>query len=205
MRVGSLIKLKPEWEERYIILHRHTFPGVLDRIRRSNIRNYSIFLHGGMLFSYWEYIGNDYDGDMADIGRDKVTQDWWKLTDPMQEPLTTRKDGERWASLEELFHWSANSGSREKNLRVALTARIPEKSGDRLVDSLKIAYPILVETIDLKDLKNISVFHKDGCLYSYVEFLDKDLKKGSVPGLLDSLKVEDELDWCSMDQVFHLD
>ena len=87
MRVGSLIKLKSEWEERYAILHKHTFPGVLDRIRKSNIRNYSIFLIDGMLFSYWEYVGDDYDGDMLEIGRNEVTQDWWKLTDPMQEPL----------------------------------------------------------------------------------------------------------------------
>ena len=87
MRFGSLIKLKPEYEERYIILHKHTFSGVLDRIRKSNIRNYSIFLRAGMLFSFFEYIGNDYDGDIAEIGRDKVTKEWWKLTDPMQEPL----------------------------------------------------------------------------------------------------------------------
>ena len=102
MRVGSLIKLKPEYEERYIILHKHTFPGVLDRIRKSNIRNYSIFLRDGMLFSYWEYIGGEYDGVIEEIGRDDVTKEWWKLTDPMQEPLETRKEGERWASMEEI-------------------------------------------------------------------------------------------------------
>lgn len=42
--LGSLIRLRPECEEQYIILHKHTFPGVLQRICRSNIRNYSIFL-----------------------------------------------------------------------------------------------------------------------------------------------------------------
>jgi L-rhamnose mutarotase len=74
-RVGSLIKVKPEYEERYIILHRHTFPGVLDRIRKSNIRNYSIFLLNGILFSYYEYVGNDFDADMKAIA-DTVTRDW---------------------------------------------------------------------------------------------------------------------------------
>ena len=43
-RVGSLIKLRPEFEEQYIKLHRQVFPKVLDRIMKSNIRNYSIFL-----------------------------------------------------------------------------------------------------------------------------------------------------------------
>ena len=77
-RLGSLIRLKPEYEERYIILHRHTFPSVLERIRNSNIRNYSIFLHDGMLFSFYEYVGNDYADDMEKIGADPVTRDWWK-------------------------------------------------------------------------------------------------------------------------------
>jgi L-rhamnose mutarotase len=31
-------------KERYIILHKHTFSGVLKHIHDSNIRNYSIFL-----------------------------------------------------------------------------------------------------------------------------------------------------------------
>ncbi len=47
MRIGSFIKVRPEYEKRYIILHKHVFPGVLSRIRKSNIRNYSIFLSNG--------------------------------------------------------------------------------------------------------------------------------------------------------------
>ena len=77
---GSLIGLKPEFEERYIILHKHTFPEVLDRIYKSNIRNYTIFLKDGILFSFLEYIGNNYEADMEKIGQDKVTREWWKLT-----------------------------------------------------------------------------------------------------------------------------
>ncbi len=103
-RYGSLIRLKPEYEERYIILHRHTFPGVLERIRDSNIRNYSIFLRDGMLFSFFEYVGTDYAGDMEKIGADPVTRDWWTLTDPMQVPLETRAEGEWWTNMQEVFH-----------------------------------------------------------------------------------------------------
>jgi L-rhamnose mutarotase len=204
MRVGSLIKLKPEWAERYAILHKHTFPGVLDRIRKSNIRNYSIFLIDGMLFSYWEYVGDDYDGDMLEIGRDEVTQDWWKLTDPMQEPLETRKEGERWASMDEIFHWSEKIGSNEKNRRMALTARIIGGVEEKVIESLKIAYPILVATLPLTNIENFSVYHKDGCLYSYFEFSDENFEL-DIKKLQSSLKVEDELDWLQMKQVFHID
>lgn len=98
-RIGSLIRLLPEYEERYIILHKHTFTGVLDSIRRAHIRNYSIFLKEGLLFSHLEYAGEDYAGDMAAIA-DPITREWWKLTDPMQVPLESRKPGEWWARME---------------------------------------------------------------------------------------------------------
>ena len=41
---------------------------------------------------------------MAEMAKDSVTKAWWKLTDPCQEPLETRADGEWWASMEEVFH-----------------------------------------------------------------------------------------------------
>lgn len=41
MRYGSLIKLKPDWEERYIILHQHVFRGVLDRVGASVYQSWS--------------------------------------------------------------------------------------------------------------------------------------------------------------------
>ncbi|UCE40219.1 MAG: L-rhamnose mutarotase [Candidatus Aminicenantes bacterium] len=204
MRVGSLIKLRPEWEEWYIILHRHTFPAVLERIHKSNIRNYSIFLHDGILFSYLEYEGEDYDGDMAEISRDGVTRDWWKLTDPMQEPLETRAEGEWWASMDEIFHWSGKTELQEKARRMAFTTRILDSFEDKMIESLKIAYPILVETSDLKDIMSFSIYHKDGSLYSYFEFLDADLGV-DIQKLQATLKVEDELEWMPMKEVFHTD
>ena len=101
VRYGSLIKLKSEFEERYIILHRHTFPGVQQRLYDSHIRNFSIFLKDGTLFSYFEYVGDNYSEDMERIAQDAATQDWWKLTGPMQIPLENRENGEWWASMPE--------------------------------------------------------------------------------------------------------
>ncbi|MFC2028939.1 L-rhamnose mutarotase [Chloroflexota bacterium] len=103
-RYGSLIKLKPEKEAQYRQLHTNAWPEVLEMIRKSNIRNYSIFLKDSYLFSYFEYIGDDFDSDMQKMAADPVTQDWWKLTDPCQEPLETRLEGEWWASMQEVFH-----------------------------------------------------------------------------------------------------
>ena len=204
MRIGSLIKLKPEFEERYIILHKHTFPGVLERIRKSNIRNYSIYLRMGILFSYYVYIGENLDRDMAEIGEDPVTRDWWKLTDPMQEPLETRKEGEWWADMDEIFHWKGINKPSESSRRSAFTARLLEGGEESMIESLKIAYPVLAETADWKDIRSFSVFYKNGCLYSYVEFWDREPATG-IQELRESLKAEDELDWATMKEVFHTD
>jgi L-rhamnose mutarotase len=103
-RYGSLIRLKPEKLAEYKELHAHVWPEVLKTIRECNIRNYSIYFKDGFLFSYFEYHGNDFAADMQKMAADPQTIAWWKLTDPCQEPLKTRKEGEWWASMEEFFH-----------------------------------------------------------------------------------------------------
>jgi L-rhamnose mutarotase len=103
-RVAQVIRLKPEQLLAYKQLHIHTWQGVLDRIRASNIRNYSIYLHGDLLFSYFEYIGSDYAADMQAISDDEITQAWWSLCKPMQQPVPEAQPGEWWHTLEEVFH-----------------------------------------------------------------------------------------------------
>ncbi len=103
-RYGSLIKLRPEKLAEYKELHAHVWSEVLRMIGECNIRNYSIYYKDGFLFSYFEYIGNDYASDMNKMAADPNTQAWWKLTDPCQEALPTRKPGEWWAGMEEFFH-----------------------------------------------------------------------------------------------------
>ncbi len=103
-RYGSVIKVKPEMLEKYKELHANPWPEVLAQISKSNIRNYSIFLKDDYLFSYFEYVGEDFDADMAIMAQDSVTKEWWKVTDPCQIPLETRAEGEWWASMEEVFH-----------------------------------------------------------------------------------------------------
>jgi len=103
-RYGSLIGVKPDTLEEYKAFHARVWPSVLAQIRHCNIRNYSIFLKDGYLFSYFEYIGDDYAADMAKMAADPITQAWWAIMMPMQEPLATRAEGEWWASMDEVFH-----------------------------------------------------------------------------------------------------
>lgn len=108
MRVGQVIGLRPEKKDYYIELHANTWPGVLKRIRDSNIRNYSIYLaelEGKLyLFSYFEYVGDDFEGDMAKIAADPETQRWWKETDPCQIRLPGTPEGKWWKPIPEVFH-----------------------------------------------------------------------------------------------------
>ena len=108
-RYGSVIELKEEQAEEYKKLHAAVWPDILDRITKSNLRNYSIFLRrmpdGKLyLFSYFEYVGDDFEADMQAMAGDPTTQEWWKVCEPCQEPLADRKEGEWWTAMEEVFH-----------------------------------------------------------------------------------------------------
>lgn len=104
IRVGQVIDVRPERIEEYEQLHAATWPGVLEAIYRANIRNYTIYRHGTRLFASFEYVGDDYPADMAAMAADPIVQDWWKLTDAMQEPLPDRQRGSWWTTIPEVFH-----------------------------------------------------------------------------------------------------
>jgi L-rhamnose mutarotase len=103
-RYGQIIGVKPETLTQYKKYHAAVWPEVLDIIRKCNIRNYSIFLKDNLLFAYFEYIGDDFKADMARMAADPKTQEWWAITDPMQDPIETRAEGEWWANMDEVFH-----------------------------------------------------------------------------------------------------
>jgi L-rhamnose mutarotase len=105
-RMGMLVSLKPNRVEEYRDLHRAVWPEILRRITECNIRNYTIFLKEpeNLLFGYWEYVGSDFDADMQKMAADPDTRRWWAICKPCQEPVGTRKEGEWWATMEEVFH-----------------------------------------------------------------------------------------------------
>ena len=103
-RYGSVIKVAPGKLEEYKRLHAAVWQPVLKMIHECNLRNYSIYYKDGYLFSYYEYIGDDYEADMAKMAADPETQRWWDVCMPCQQPLDTRAEGEWWADMEEVFH-----------------------------------------------------------------------------------------------------
>jgi L-rhamnose mutarotase len=108
-RYGSVIGVRREKLEEYKKLHAAVWPDVLRMIKRCNIRNYSIYLRklpdgNFYLFSYFEYTGGDFAGDMAIMAADPTTQKWWAVCKPCQMPLDDRAPDEWWAGMEEVFH-----------------------------------------------------------------------------------------------------
>lgn len=104
VRYGQIIQVKPDKLAYYKKLHAAVWPDVLAMITACNIRNYSIFYRDGQLFSYFEYHGTDFAGDMAKMAADPTTQRWWAECTPCQQPVSTAVQGEWWADMEEVFH-----------------------------------------------------------------------------------------------------
>ena len=104
-RMAMCIGLRPEKADEYKRLHANVWPEVLGRISASHIRNYSIFLREpeNLLFATWDYVGTDFEADMAAMAQDPKTRDWWAICDPCQLPFPTRTRGEWWAGMEEVF------------------------------------------------------------------------------------------------------
>jgi len=104
-RYGMVVKVRPDALEQYKRLHSSVWPDVLKMIKKCNIKNYSVYHKDDMMFSYFEYVGEDFDADMAKMAADPTIQKWWDVCKPCLEPLETRAEGEFWANMEEVFHW----------------------------------------------------------------------------------------------------
>jgi len=105
-RMGMCLGLKADQIAEYKRIHAAVWPEVLATISRCNIRNYTIFLKEpeNLLFAYFEYHGTDFAADTAKMATDPKTQEWWTICEPMQVPFETRKSGEWWADMEDVFH-----------------------------------------------------------------------------------------------------
>jgi L-rhamnose mutarotase len=112
-RHAQVIGVKLDRVEEYKRWHAHVWPEIIETIRQCNIQNYSIYHKDGLLFAYFEYVGQDFAADMAKMASDPKTQEWWAIQMPLHEPLKTRREGEWWAEMDEVFH--SDSGASTKS------------------------------------------------------------------------------------------
>jgi L-rhamnose mutarotase len=108
-RIGWVARVKPDMVEKYVELHANVWPSVLAQIKNSRLANYSIFLKTlpngeHWLFSYVEYTGDDFDGDMRSMAEDPETQRWWAECKPCLEAVEALPPGEVWTPMRSVFY-----------------------------------------------------------------------------------------------------
>jgi L-rhamnose mutarotase len=99
-----VVQLNDEHMDAYKKLHADSNPGVRDLLTKYNMANFSIFLHEidgkWYEFGYYEYVGDDFEADMAALDAEPRNKEWLKICDPMQIPL----EGETgWAEMERVY------------------------------------------------------------------------------------------------------
>lgn len=230
-RHGMVIGIPKEHIPEYTRLHAETWPGVLKAIDKANMRNYSIYLgeiapDRHYLFGYYEYVGRDHDADMARMKKDETMQKWWELTDPLQEPLPTRRQGAWWARWAEVFHHDGPAcAEKEIPSRHGSIIGIAEEHILAYTQMHAAVWPGVLATLDRVNVRNYSIYLgriKPGewLLFSYFEYIGDDFSSDMEDmadevtklwwNYTDPLQVRlpgtpEGEQWKAIEQVFHTD
>jgi len=104
-RVGMVIGIKPENIAEYKRLHANSNTGVRDLLNKYHMDNFSIFLQQiegkWYEFGYYEYTGDNFDADMAELAKEPRNIAWLKVCDSMQNPLPGEKS---WTKMERVYY-----------------------------------------------------------------------------------------------------
>ncbi|WYZ45623.1 hypothetical protein EsH8_VIII_000939 [Colletotrichum jinshuiense] len=111
-RIAQIVKLKPEYLDKYKEVHAKVWPDVLKQIKECNIVDYSIWHEpdSRILFASFKYVGYDFAGDMEKMKDNPKVREWWAMTDGWQESVVpgavSSEAGEPswWKPLEEVFY-----------------------------------------------------------------------------------------------------
>jgi L-rhamnose mutarotase len=106
-RVGMVVKVKADMLDEYKKLHADDNPGVRHLLEKYHLRNFNIFLvqlaDGEWYeFGYYEYWGDDFEGDMARLDAEPENMEWLKMCDPMQEGILPDQKG--WKEMDRIYY-----------------------------------------------------------------------------------------------------
>ncbi len=103
-RYASVIRIPQSQREQFERHHANVWPEVLKVLHDCNIRNFSMYRYGELLFEYLEYVGNDFEGDMAIASKNPKTIEWRNLIAPLLHPVSEAIRNEQWHEIPEVFH-----------------------------------------------------------------------------------------------------
>ncbi|MBQ4526935.1 MAG: L-rhamnose mutarotase [Clostridia bacterium] len=93
--------LKPDKVEEYKEIHQNAWPEILELITKAHMHNYSISVRGTSVYTIYEYTGDDYEKDMAEMEKSPIMQKWWSHTKPC---FLHHEEGWYYEDLEEVFY-----------------------------------------------------------------------------------------------------
>ncbi|MCP5281266.1 MAG: L-rhamnose mutarotase [Rhodoferax sp.] len=100
IRRAWTMKLKPGAADQYRAMHDAIWPEMLERMRATGVRSFSIYRQGLTLFAYQELDGVERPG----FEPDATIRRWWRALEPLME---CQADGQPLRQeLEETFHFS---------------------------------------------------------------------------------------------------
>lgn len=231
-RHGVVIGIPAPSIPEYKRLHADTWPGVLQAVDKAHMDNYSIYLGEvapgrHYLFGYYEYTGDSFDADMARLKKDKTMQQWWKLTDPRQEPLPTRQEGEWWSQWDEVFRYAGPAYERrDVKLRYGSIVGLRAESLLAYTQMHAAVWPGVLAALGEVNIRNYSIYlgqirPGEYLLFSYFEYVgddfDRDMKRMAADKVTqlwwsytDPLQVRlpgtpEGGQWKAVEEVFHTD
>lgn len=102
-RVGFVLKVKEDKIEEYKKVHRQVWPEMIEALRETGWKNYSLFLRGdGLLFGYLET--DDFEKAREEMAKKEINEKWQAQTAPFFEALEGQRPDEGLMLLEEVFH-----------------------------------------------------------------------------------------------------
>jgi L-rhamnose mutarotase len=102
-RVGFLLKVKAELVDEYKRRHQEVWPDMLDALRRSGWRNYSLFMgDDGLLFGYFE-TSESFQAALDGMSTEAVNERWQAEMAPFFEGTGDHAD-DMMKELVEVFH-----------------------------------------------------------------------------------------------------
>jgi L-rhamnose mutarotase len=92
-------------EAEYERQHVEVWPEILQAIKDSGIRNYSIYRYQRWLFSYFELPpGRSIEEIGARLAKNEACLRWETLMQNLQEPLPESGENNWWVPMKEVFH-----------------------------------------------------------------------------------------------------
>jgi len=84
--------------------HKNVWPGILESIRGSRIKNMEIYRTGNRLFMIMEVLpGFSFEQKAEADAGNKEVQEWEKLMWKFQQPLKWAAPGEKWILMNKIF------------------------------------------------------------------------------------------------------